>query len=118
MSEGAAFRALIAANAPVVALVGTRIAQDRIDQGKVRPFIVYGISSIEPQRMLDGTVIKTRVTIDVQCWGDTRLSADAVADAVTTAVRAVVPQSVSGRSTVYDGELDLEATVLVVEWWE
>jgi len=29
-----------------------------------------------------------------------------------------VTQSVSGRSTAYDGDLDLEATVLVVEWWE
>lgn len=118
MSAETALRAALLADAAVAALVSTRIAADRIEQGAVRPFVVFTRTASTPYGSIDGTVHKTQVTLDVQCWADTRISADAVADAVTAAVRGVVTQAVTGRASGYDGELDLEASILTVEWWE
>jgi hypothetical protein len=118
MSAETELRAALIAATPVTALTGTRIASDRIDQGAARPFVVFTRTASEPFGSIDGVVLKTLVSLDVQAWADTRASADAVADAVTAAIRATPSQTVSGRSSGYDSELDLEATLLTVQWWE
>jgi hypothetical protein len=118
MSAESDLRALLVANAGVTALVGQRVAADRIEQSAARPFVVFTRTGSEPQLCLDGVVLKTRVTLDVQAWADTRLAADAVADAVTAAVRGVSSQTVADRVSSYDSDLDLEAAVLTVQWWE
>lgn len=118
MSAETALRALLVADAPVAALVSTRIAADRIEQGAARPFICYTRTASAPVVALDGTHLKTLVSLDVQCWADSRASADAVADAVTTAVRGVISQSVVGRSSAYDADLDVEGAIVSVSWWE
>jgi Protein of unknown function (DUF3168) len=118
MSAETALRALLVADAPTAALVSTRVTADRIEQGAARPFVVFTRTASEPIQLLDGTVLKTRASLEVQCWADTRVSAEAVADAVTTAVRGVTSQAVSNRSGAYDADLDLECSILNVEWWE
>jgi len=118
VSAETALRALLIAAVPVTALVGQRIASDRIEQGAVRPFVVFSRTESAPLLGIDGTVYKTLVSIDIQCWADTRLDAEAVADAVTAAIRATTPQLVSGRSGGYDSDLDLEVASLSIEWWE
>lgn len=120
MSAEADFVTLMKATSAVTALIGSgnsaRIAADRIEQGVVRPFIVYTRGATDDFQSLDGTIHDSKVTLEVQIWADTRSSAEAVADAVQTAVRGG-NQTVSGRVGGYDGELDLEAAVLTVEWW-
>lgn len=118
MSAETALRALLVADSAVAALVSGRIAADRIDQDKARPFIVYSRTASLPFTTIEGTVLATQVSIDVECWADTRLGADSVADAVTAAVRGVPTQTVQGRSSGYEPNLDLELVVLNVEWWE
>lgn len=118
MSAETDLRALLVADAPTAALVGTRVASDRMEQAAARPFIVFARSGSLPQQCLDGAVLKTLVTFDVQAWADTRLSADAVADAVTAAVRGVTSQTIVDRTSNYDSDLDLEASILTVQWWE
>ena len=118
MSAETSLRALLAADSPTAALVGTRIASDRMEQDVVRPFVVFARTSSQPVTTIDGTVLKTQVSLDVQCWADTRVGADAVADAVTTSVRGATSQTVPGRSALYDPDLDLHCTVLNVNWWE
>jgi hypothetical protein len=118
MSAETDLRALLAGTAGVTALVSTRIAADRIEQGVARPFVVYSRTASDPLVSIDGAHLKTMATLEVSCWGDTRASADAVADAVTTAVRGQLTQSVVGRNAAYDETLDAEGTVLIVNWWE
>jgi hypothetical protein len=118
MSAEADLRALLVANAGVTALVGQRIAADRIEQAASRPFLVFTRTSSEPQQCLDGSVLKTRATIEVQAWADTRASASAVAAAVIAAVRGATSQTVVDLSSSYDADLDLEAALLTVQWWE
>jgi hypothetical protein len=117
MSAETALRALLVADGSVAALVGTRVSADRIEQGAALPFVVFARSASSPVTTLAGVVLITMSSLDVQCWADTRAGADALADAVTAAVRGVIGQSVPGRSGVYDADLDLHGTVLNVNWW-
>lgn len=118
MSAENALRAALVAYAPLTALVSTRISADRAEQGTARPLVVFGRTASEPLQSMDGSVLATMVALDVECWADTRLSAEAVADTATAAIRATLPNSVVNRSSVIDGELDLEGSILSVNWWE
>ena len=116
MSLDTDLRAAMAANAGIAALVGARIVADRMEEGVARPFITYSTASTEYQYGLDGSVMGERVTFDVQVWADTRLSAEAVANAVN-AYMVANQRPVLSRTSGYDAELDLEATLMSVEWW-
>lgn len=117
MSAESDLRALLVATSAVTTLVGQRIAADRIEQGAARPFVVFSRTGSASLTGIDGTIYKTLVSIELQCWADTRVAADAVADAVSVAIRSAM-NTVSGRSGGYDPDLDLEAALLTVEWWE
>lgn len=118
MSAETELRALLVADSAVAALVGTRVSADRAEQGAAMPFVVFGRTSTQPVQCLDGSVLLSAVSIDVQCWANTRAGADALADAVTAAIRGVPQQSVPGRAGVYDTDLDAHGTVLNVNWWD
>jgi hypothetical protein len=75
MSAATSLQTLLAGTSAVTAICGTRISSDRAEQGSARPFIVY-TGSEEPQRALDGSVHGTRTTFEIQCWADTRASAE------------------------------------------
>jgi hypothetical protein len=100
--------------APVVP--GGRVSADRIEQGTARPFAVFSRIATEPFIGLAGNVFDEKVTFELQCWGDTRSQAEALADACEAALREST-QFVIARASGYDGELDLEATILTVDWW-
>lgn len=110
-----ALQALLIGTPAITALTSTRIASDRAEQGAARPFIVHSGTS-EPQRALDGSVHGIRHVFEIQCWGDTRASAEAVADAVQTACDAA-HQYITARASGFDAELDLECCVMTCEWW-
>jgi hypothetical protein len=117
MSAETELRALLVADSALVALVGTRIAADRIEQGAARPFVVFTRASTEYVLALDSSVAATKAIFEVQCWGDTRVSIEAVADAVSRIFTADA-RALSERSSGYDAELDLEATTFIVDWWD
>jgi hypothetical protein len=117
MSAETDLRALLVGASAITALVGQRIAADRIEQGAARPFIVFTRTGTERSRCLDGTISAVKATFELQVWADTRLAADAVADAIETVIETD-QQFVLGRSTGYDGELDLEASILTIDWWQ
>lgn len=117
MSAETALRALLAADSATAALVSTRIAADRIEQGATRPFVVFTRVATENEYGLNGTLHAAKCVFDVQCWGDTRVSVQAVADAVQAALEADY-RAVTARANGYDGELDLEAVTLSVDWWD
>lgn len=118
MSAELDLQTLLAGNTGVTSLVGGRIGADRAEQDWGRPFVIYTRTDTERFKTLDGTVVDEKVTFDVQCWADTRAEAEACADACTAAIEGGDHGEVVGRSTSYDGDLDLEATLLTVEWWQ
>lgn len=117
MSAETDLRALLVADVPTAALVGTAISADRIEQGTARPFIVFTRTATVREKTLSGAVLGVLVTLTVQCWADTRVNAEAVADAAQAAIEAVF-HTVSNREGASDPALDLEAAILTVEWWE
>ena len=117
MSLDTDLRAALAGNVAVAALVGTAIVSDRMEEGTPRPFIVFSRASTDYEKGLDGTVFGERVVFDVHCWADTRATAETVANAVVAVLHAD-HRTVLSRTSGYDAELDLEATLLAVEWWD
>jgi hypothetical protein len=119
MSIETDFRALLAGYAPLSALVGTRIALNAVPEGSVAPLVVF---AAEHDRTLglDNTLLADRCALEVQCWAENATDADAVADAVVAAI-ATAPTAagavVTARSTTFDAEVGLDATILAAEWW-
>lgn len=119
MSIETDYRALLAANAGLTALVGSRIAQNAVPAGSDVPLVVFG--AVHDRTLgLDNTLLADRAQIVTQCWAETSVQADAVADAVVAAV-ATAPAAagavVLDRSSSFDSEMGLHATELTVEWW-
>lgn len=121
MSAEADLRTDLLAHAPLAALVDVRVAVDKIEQGAERPFIVFTRQATEPFYTLDNVLHARRITFELQCWGDTRASAEAVADAAVAALAASTREingiPVDDRSAAYDPDTDLEAVRLVLDWW-
>lgn len=119
MSVESDFRALLANYAPLVALVGTRIAENALPEGSGLPCVVFGVAHT-PTLGLDNTVLCDQCAISVQCWADTAAQALAVSDQVRAAV-ALAPINagavVVDRTGAYNEDLGLDAQLLTVEWW-
>lgn len=119
MSVETDFRALLAARTQLTALVSTRIALNAVPEGSAVPLVVFAVTH---DRLLDlnNALLADRCSISVQCWADTAVAADAVADEVITAV-AGAPTArgacVVDRAGTFDAELGLDGTLLTVEWW-
>lgn len=115
MSAETDFRALLAARPQLAALVGTRIAQNAVPQGSPLPLVVFA-SSHTPERSTNGTLLADEVTFTVQCVAEDSAVADQVADEVEAAIYARA--EVTARDAAFNEELALDATVLVIQWWD
>jgi hypothetical protein len=112
------------AHAPLVALITPgetkRVAADKVEAGIARPFLVFTRRETHRETTLMGELIYSAPVFELQCWADTRAGAEALADAAEAALAASTREPfgipVQDRSSAYDGELDLECVVLVVEW--
>ena len=119
MSIETDFRALLAGYSALTALVGTRIAENAEPEGSALPLVVFSATH-DRTLGLDNSLLADQCSIDVQCWAETAVAADAVADAVIAAI-ATAPTAagavVVARSSTFDAELGLDATILAAEWW-
>lgn len=119
MSIESDFRALLAGNAGLTALVSTRIAQDAIPENSTGSLVVF--SAVHERTLgLDNSLLADRCTLSVQCWAATGALAASVADAVTAAVAtapAAAGACVLDRQTTFEPELGLDGVLLTVEWW-
>jgi hypothetical protein len=122
MSVETEFRAMLAAYAPLSALVGTRIAQNAVDAGEPLPVVVFSASH-EPLEGLEGAGAAEQVTLVAECWAETAVTAAAVASAVQAACNAhdaaqtTKAVLVRSRQSLHDGELGLDGEALTIEWW-
>lgn len=117
MSLETELRALLLAEAEVATLVGTRISADNIDQNAGRPFVVYRRTDTERQYTLSGDLVGSMATVLVQCWAESRLQADAVADACEASL-LVDQRATTNREADSDPELELYVTQFAVTWWD
>ena len=113
------FHATLAAHAPLTTLVGTRIAQNAVPPDPAVPLVVFSATH-QLERGLDGAILVDACQLQVQCWAETAIAADAVADAVAAACAtapAAAGCTVVDRASTFDPELMFDGTVLTIEWW-
>lgn len=107
--------------AGVTAIVGaspaTRIWPDEAPNGAETPLIVFERADSDPIYTLNNTLATTRVRINISCWADTRLAAEALGDAVATAMlAATVP--VAERDGAFNSDMQAYAAVVGFDIWE
>lgn len=78
----AALRQYLLADAPIAAIVGTRVYPSRMPQGEVRTSIVYTRVSEVGDHHLSGPSGLTRTRVQIDSWAQTIDAAVALADAV------------------------------------
>jgi hypothetical protein len=117
MSAETALRAALLAAPSVTAMVGQRVVADRAEQGAPLPFAVFTRTATDPYTTIDGALLGARTGIELQCWAESRAGAEALADACQSVIRSA-GQLVVNRSASTDPNLDLQAAVLAVEWFE
>lgn len=116
MSAETDLRTLLAADSGVTTLVGSRIAMSAVSEGSVYPLIVY-TAQRQREHGLDNTLHAQGLLYEIQCWGQTAASAEAVADEAEAAIGANVDYLVTGRVSGFDEELLLDVVTLSVERW-
>lgn len=117
MSADTELLATLLAAPAVTALVGTRVVADRMEEGAPRPFVVFSRTATRYEEdMSSGAALGGTASIELQVWADTRAQAEAVANACESAIRAA-DQEVLSRASGYDPDLDVEAVVMVIDWW-
>lgn len=113
------FHALLTGHAPLAALVDDRVALNAADEAPTYPLVVFNVSHA-PITDIGGTQLADQCTVSVECWAETALAADEVADAVAAAVatapiaRGAAPTS---RASTFDPQLGLDSTTLTFDWW-
>lgn len=107
----------LAGAAGVTALIGAgaaaRIYPDAMPEGAAYPVIVFARTATEPLVTINGTRHGEFVSLQVHCWGKTRDSTDAVAEAVDAALLGAgeIP---TGREAGFDPETGLYVTIIEV----
>ena len=86
MSIGKAIYGILAANASVSALVGTRIYPDLAVQDTAFPFVVYQVEGTVPSDTKDGVSKLDMVDFSVMAYAKTYTSAQDIAEACRTAL--------------------------------
>jgi hypothetical protein len=116
MTVEADYTALLAGHAPLVALVGTKIALNSIPEGAVPPLVVFITTQVE-NRGLDNTLLDVQVSHATQCWAPDSAQALAIAAAVRGAVATNGNYTVLSQDSVFDEERGLDGIELAVERW-
>lgn len=119
MSAEQQFRAALTDYAPLVALVGDRIAANAIPEGGGVPCVAYVVRAEAVDTLL-GVGDDLQATVAVQCWARNPADARALADLVRAAIDAAPAARcayVANDSTVFDEEAGLDGVQLEVEWW-
>ncbi len=102
--------------AAVTAIVSTRIYPDVVPQDATLPCVAFNrIDTVYHTTIHSAVPVAETAILEITCMAETRVNADALADAVLAAVGAAgyVP---SGRRGEIDTENALWASVLTVEY--
>jgi hypothetical protein len=116
------FRAALLSESSLLALVADArsVAQNMVEEETPLPYVVFSAVH-SPVRGLDGAQMADQVTITAECWADSAAEADALADAVDTALRNFSPPlagaTIVSRASGFDEETRLHETVLLLDWW-
>lgn len=100
--------------AGLTAIVSARIYPDVLPEKTIYPAVVFSREATSPIRSISGHYFGSDVSMQVGCWGNTRTEADSAGDQASEALEAagIYPK---GKSSGYDPETDLFASVIEIE---
>lgn len=116
MSAETDLYAALSGRAGLTALVSLRIYPDAIPEGDALPAVVYQRASTDPVTTIGGSTMAESVRFEISAWADTRASAEAVADQVSSAVSGS-GNPFTDRTSGFDGECGLYAVTVSCDWW-
>lgn len=111
MSAESQLYAALAADAPLVGLVGGRITPNVMSEAPVYPAVVYERVSSDPVYSISSVLLCEWVDMVIDVWAATRTEADTIGDRVGVALAAAGEQ-VSARENSYDEKAGLYACTL------
>ena len=117
MTGGEILRAALIAGSPVATAAGTKVRQDAADENDLYPFIIFRRVAVERQRGLDGTLLATRETFHVECWGETREESDLLEMQAIPAIEAAGYFPDGNDVDGIDPDVKVRAAVFVVDIW-
>lgn len=109
--------AVLSGAAGVTAIVSDRIYPDVLPQDKPLPAVVYARSGTEYLHTLGTPAVASSATIEIWCFGMTRPDAEALGDAVLTALIAAKYYP-SDRRPEYEDATQTYASVVVCNIWQ
>lgn len=112
-------QAVLAAHAPLTAVVDDRIALNAIPEGGGYPCVVFAVRT-DALQTLSGALDELQASISVQCWAADPAAARSLADLVRAAIDtadAARGAYITSDTTAFDEELGLDGVQLEVEWW-
>ena len=117
MSAETEVYAALSGHAGLIAIVGTRIYPDVLPAESDYPSVVFSRETTSPIRSISNHYFGADVSLNVSAWGNTRTQADAAGAQVEAAflVAGHIPR---GKTSGYDPETDLYASVVEVEVFE
>lgn len=116
MSAETELYAVLAGSAGLAALVDGRIYPDAIPEDKPLPAVVHSRTATEPVLTIGGIKLAETATIAITAWSPTRTEAEAIADAIATALQ-LAGQPFSNRSSGYDGDTGLYGVTVETDWF-
>jgi hypothetical protein len=101
-------RTYLLADTAVAAAIGARMYADALPQAATLPAVVYQVISRTHVQHLKGITTAGTVRVQLDCYADTRLTADAVAEAIVGRLRtlAATPAAIGAGS--YVGDLEIQ----------
>lgn len=119
MSTESQFRAALQAHAPLVAIVGARIALNAVPEGADLPLVVFGVDQ-QPIATLAGEGEEDQAVVVAQCWAVDGDAARALAQQVKAAVGTAPPErcaAITTDRTLYDEGIDAHGVELTIDWF-
>lgn len=113
MSAESTLYSTLSGYAALTSLVSTRIYPDAMPEEVAYPAVVFSRAGTEPVVTIGGQMVGEFVSLHIECWAETRTSADAVASAVVAGLLASGEQH-TGRSAGFDPEAGLYASMIDV----
>lgn len=107
MSAVADLGTYLLANSGVATLIGTRLYANKLDQGETLPAVTLQVISQTHAQHLKGISAAGTTRIQLDVFAETRLAADAVAEAIVAALKllAATPATIGAATPVCDLEI-------------
>ena len=117
MTGGEIIRAALTAGSPPPTDAGLKVRQDAADEEDEEPFIMFRRHAVDRQRGLDGTLLATKESSVVECWGATREPSDILEAQVIAAMDAAGRPCDGNEPDGLDPGVKVKANVLFVDIW-